>query len=329
LVSVVTPFYNTAPYLSECIESVLAQTHSDFEYILSDNCSTDGSRQIAEDYARRDSRIRLVVQPKLLPQVPHYNSALAQISDQSRFCKIVQADDWIYPNCLELMLKAFAQSDSIGLVSAYDLKGDLVRGSGFPALITQLDGKEMGRFYLRQGTFVFGSPSTVMYRSSLIRGRPFFEEGRLHEDTEKCMEILRDWDFGFVHQVLSFIRVGNESISAPTRAFLPEILDWYILVRRYGSAFLEPPKSTELEKKVRRSYYRSLAVEAICLRRGAFWRYHSDGLNTINESLDPTFLGWSILRELSWLILNPGQTVSRAFGRLRVRSARSQSLKTQ
>ena len=58
LVSVLTPFYNTAPYLAECIESVLAQTRGDFEYLLVDNCSTDGSDDIAAGYAARDPRIQ-------------------------------------------------------------------------------------------------------------------------------------------------------------------------------------------------------------------------------------------------------------------------------
>ena len=59
LVSVVTPVYNGAAYLSECIESVLAQTYTNWEYIIVNNCSTDRTRDIASHYAQQDTRIRL------------------------------------------------------------------------------------------------------------------------------------------------------------------------------------------------------------------------------------------------------------------------------
>ena len=111
LVSVVTPFFNTAPYLAECIESVLAQTHSEFEYILMDNCSTDGSYEIAESYAARDPRIRLLRCSEFVSQLKNYNRALREICEKSQYCKIVQADDYIFPNCLQSMLKVFEQSE--------------------------------------------------------------------------------------------------------------------------------------------------------------------------------------------------------------------------
>jgi len=332
LVSVVTPFHNTAPYLAECIESVLAQTYPSFEYVLSDNCSTDGSREIAEAYARRDSRIRLIRQLKLRPQVEHYNCALANISEESAYCKIVQADDWIFPECLQSMVRAFDQSESVGLVSSYDLKGNRVRGFGLPYTTSLLSGKEMARLYLRSPVFVFGSATTVMYRSSLVRNcHPFYDESLLHEDTEKCMQILEHWDFGFVHQVLSFLRVDNvnESVSAGLRTFQPDALDRYIIVQRYAPMFLASSESAALRRESKRVYYRVLAKEAMRFREPAFWRHHERGLKTLGETFDWPYLGLQIGRVLLWLAANPGRAAETAIRSWKGRMARRKAAKAE
>jgi glycosyltransferase involved in cell wall biosynthesis len=313
LVSVVTPFHNTAAYLADCIESVLAQTYANFEYILVDNCSTDGSTEIAERYAVRDPRIRLIRRAQLLSQVQNYNQALEEISDASRYCKMVQADDFIFPECLRLMVEAFEQSETIGLVSAYDLKAGVVRGSGIPYQTTPFPGRDIARLLLRDSVFPFGSPTTVMYRSSLIRGpRPFFEEGLLHEDTEKCMQILADWDFAFVHQVLSFLRADNESITSAARRFEPTTVDRYIIVQRYAARFLAQSEASALKAQARRDYYRFLAAAALRGRDQEFWKYHENGLKTLGERLDRTFLLKQMGRVILGLAANPGRTALRA-----------------
>ena len=315
LISVVTPFRNTAPYLAECIESVLAQSYSRFEYILSDNCSTDGSTEIAEAYARRDTRIRVIRQPRLLSQVQHYNAALEQISADSRYCKIVQADDFIFRECLCLQAQAAEQSEKIGLVSSYWLKGSEVRGSGFPAQTTILAGKQMGRLFLRTGLWVFGSPTAVLYRSSIVReARPFYDESALHEDTEKCMQILERWDFGFVQQVLSFSRADNESISSAVRSFQPNALDRYILVQRYADRFLEANEAAAMRKAEKRVYYRVLAEQALRFRGPNFWQYHRNGLSTLGEKLDWSYFALQVAQVGLWMAVNPGATVMLALG---------------
>ena len=136
------------------------------------------------------------------------------------------------------------------------------------------------RLYLRNKVFVFGSPNTVMYRSSLVRDHaPFFAENLLHEDTEKCFEILKDWDFGFVHQVLSFMRTENvnQSVSAEFRDFRPDELDRYINVHRYASAFLEHQEAEQLKHETKREYYRGLAGEVLHFRGSAFWNTRKKG----------------------------------------------------
>jgi glycosyltransferase involved in cell wall biosynthesis len=314
LVSVVTPFHNTERFLSECIESVLKQSYPHFEYVLVDNCSTDRSGEIAESYARRDARIRVIHRTTLLPQVQNYNAALNEISETSQFCKIVQADDFIFPECLRLMVEACQQSDSIGLVSSYWLKGSEVRGSNFPFPTPYLQGRAMARLYLRTGVWVFGSPTAVLYRSSLIKkGQSFYSETCLHEDSEKCMEILEDWDFGFVHQVLSFSRADNESISSAVSNFVPGALDRYIIVQRCAATFLDPDEAGVVRAESRRMYYRILASQAIRFRDRAFWQYQRNGLGTLGEKLDRRYLAMQIGRELLAMVVNPGTTLARAW----------------
>lgn len=314
LVSVVTPFYNTAPYLAECIESVLGQSFPDFEYILADNCSTDGSTEIAESYARRDCRVRLVRCEPFLPQIANYNRGLTLTTSESKYLKIVEADNFLLPECLRLMVEAFERTESLGLVSSYWLRGNVVYGSGYPFPKAVISGKEWAACYLRGAPFVFGSPTQVMYRSAIAdRHQPFFNPSVLHADTDKCLQILRKWDFGFIHQVLSFSRVDNESITTAHRGFADYALDRYMTARRYGPTFLGTPELQSFTRESKRLYYRALAPAALRLGvRPVFWRYHIEGLRTVQERLDWSFLAVMAAAELIWAAGNPAMTFHRA-----------------
>jgi len=316
-VSVVTPFFNTAPYLEECIQSVVAQTYRNWRYILVDNQSTDGSGDIAAGYAERyPDNIRLVRTPSFLSQVENYNFALSLIGEKSRYCKIVQADDSIDPTCLARMVQEFEKSNRIGLVGAYDFKAGIVRGARFPWDSSPMNGKQAARLYLDSGVFPFGSPTSVMYRSSIVRAsQPFFAEGRLHEDTEKCMEILEEWDFGFVYQVLAFIRSDNESISAAFRRYSPNAIDRYLIVRRFADRFLSPAEAARLQSKEKQEYYRVLANAVLKRYPQPFWEHHRRGLRMIGESIDTALLARRVASQFLSACLNPGRSLDRLLRR--------------
>lgn len=286
VVSVVTPFHDTAEYLAECIESVLAQSFRDFEYVLLDNSSTDGSRAIAERYAAADRRIRIESTTALLPQVPNYNRALTLISNHSRYVKIVQADDAIYPHCLEDMV-AFAEAHpNVALVGSYfHHRG--IEPAEMPHRAQVLSGREACRKQLLDGVFLFGSPTTLLMRADVVRRRvPFYTEGHLHEDTEVCFELLRDHDFGFVPQLLSFVRIDPRSTMGCVRDFHPALLDRLIRLKRYGRDFLTEKEYQEHLGTHERRYWRMLADAWLRRREPEFWQYHQRGLATIGERID-------------------------------------------
>src|ERR1700722_6944965 len=122
LVSVVTPVFNGEAYLAECIESVLAQSYSNWEYIIVNNASTDGTLRIAEEYAARDRRIRVHSNDELLPIIANHNKAFSLISTEGKYCKVVSADDWISPECLSRMVMLAEANPTVGLVGSYQLR---------------------------------------------------------------------------------------------------------------------------------------------------------------------------------------------------------------
>src|SRR6185369_8345906 len=190
-VSMVTPFFNTGYYLEQCLESVLAQTFEDFEYVLVDNHSTDQGAEIAADYAAKDERIRLTKPPRFLPQCDNFNYALRQISPASAYCKMVLADDWLYPQCLAEMVAVAEANPTIGLVSSYWLADTTVWGAGLPVDRSVCGGHEVARAHLRDGTFPSGHQSTVMYRAAIVRRSPaFFTNRTVFFDTDAALRIL-------------------------------------------------------------------------------------------------------------------------------------------
>jgi hypothetical protein len=154
-----------------------------------------------------------------------------------------------------------------------------------------------------------------MYRSSLVRAQqPFYNPSRLHDDTEACIRILEKWDFGFIHQVLSFLRTHEDSITARSSTFEPFFLDHYILVRRYARTFLDAGEAADLDRHVRDFYYTFLARSVFEGRPPGFWDYHRKGLRTLDEAIDWPSVIVRLGKKLAWLAVNPGRACSLVFG---------------
>jgi glycosyltransferase involved in cell wall biosynthesis len=306
-VSFVTPFFNTEKYLAECIESVLRQTYQNWDYVLVNNCSTDGSLRIAEKFAGQfPERIHIKHNTEFLSQVQNYNHAMRFISTGSRYCKVVQADDWLFPDCVKSMVAVAEAHPTVGIVAAYELEGDEVRLDGLPYPSTAVSGRDICRLYFLEGKYLFGTPTSLLLRSELVRSRdPFYDE-RLapFEDGHACFDLLRTCDFGFVHQVLTFSRRDNESILSRARLFNLELLIRLTMLVAHGRDFLDAREFERCLKDAERNYLHYLAKCACVRHRKSqeFWEYHRNGLAAINYSL-----GWRLLGK--WI---PGALLEKA-----------------
>ena len=306
LVSIVTPFFNTAAYLDECIQSVLAQTYQHWEYLLVNNRSNDGSLEIAEKYALGDPRIRVITQKEFLSQAENYNTALGFISNESTYTKIVQADDFLFPGCISAMVALSEANSPVGIVSSYYLDGTDIRNVGLPLESTVVSGEEACRRHLLLGQFLFGTPTSLMVRSRIIRERvPFFDLSSTMDDTEACYQLLREWDFGFIHQVLTFSRVHGDSITSRLSSLNPHLLDLLILTAKYGPHYLTNDEQSALWSRVQNQYLTYMAKSALRLREKSFWQYHRKHLRRIGYRLTPYKLFPYTLSVLFDLMLQP------------------------
>jgi glycosyltransferase involved in cell wall biosynthesis len=322
LVSVVTPVYNGAPYLAECIESVLGQTYSNFEHIIMDNCSTDGTSKIANEYAKKDSRIRVYRNDVLLDIIPNHNRAFRLISAESKYCKVVCGDDWIFPECIARMTLLAEAHPSIGVISAYQLSGGgtkwYVRTDGLPYSCTIIPGREIGRLHLLGKLDVLGNPTSNMYRSDLVRAaESFFPNASAEADISACFEQLRVSDFGFVHQVLSHERLHERQITNTSKdlnAYLSSRLSDLI---KYGPYYLTKAELDMRLDQLLDEYYAYLALSAVNFRHRKFWNYHIRRLRELGFPLDGFRLTKAIIGKILDLLLNPKQTVERVVRRSR------------
>ena len=103
LVSIITPSYNVSKYIGAAIDSVLAQTYSNWELLITDDASTDDTVDIVNGYVEQDSRIHLYQLENNCGAGIARNNSVAYA--QGRYIAFLDADDWWYPNKLEIQLQ--------------------------------------------------------------------------------------------------------------------------------------------------------------------------------------------------------------------------------
>lgn len=312
LVSVLTPVYNGEKYLAECIESVLAQTYQNWEYIITNNQSTDRTLEIALAYAKKDTRIRIHNNSEFVSGDANGNIAFRQIASESKYCKMVHADDWLFPECVERMVEIAEAHPAVGIVGSYGLRNTHVSWDGLPYPSQVVSGRELGRSAFMGGPYVFGSPTSTLICSDEVRKRPaVYNEGNQHCDIELCFDVLKDRDFGFVHQVLTFTRDHSESQTAFSQRFGTDYLGTLEHLTKYGQAYLNEQELEQCFKRSWQQYYRFLGYKVLHPSEKDLWDFHRKELARLGYRLNYGAVMKPVVAEVLDLVLNPLKTSMR------------------
>lgn len=307
-ISVLTPVYNGERYLAECIESVRAQTRTDWEYIVVDNCSEDDSADLAEHYAALDARIRVVRCDEFVNVHSNFSRSARLMSSHSKYCKFLSADDWMYPECLARMVSVAERHPAVGIVSSYHLSDKRLDHGGFvPYTDEVVPGKQAIRIKLIDNEFIIGSPSQLLYRADLVRRTdPFFDESFWHSDGHANFRTLLEYDLGFVHQVLTFTRVHPAALTTRSRRLNTYLANDIRFVLQFGPKVLEKP---EVYRAAIRTWLRRYAwflikqyAKPSRFRDAEYHNYHRQEISRMLAEANDDRETRSVLRCLHYLL---------------------------
>jgi len=215
-VSVITPSFNYARYLPLAVESVLSQSHSDLELIIIDDCSRDGSRDVAEQWKRLDDRVVTVAHEQNRGLAAARNSGLAISSGE--FVAFCDADDIWLRDKLTIQLEWFQRNPETGLGHAdsliMDADGNLT-GQRFSELIHRKGQITSGNLFedLCQRNFLC-VPTVILRREAIERAGGFESTLRSLEDWVCWTKVSMNYPFYFIEEPLAQYRVHQGNLSS-------------------------------------------------------------------------------------------------------------------
>lgn len=306
LVSIVVPVYNGARFLRPCLESALTQNHAAVEVVVLDNASTDGTAAIAESYARQDGRVRLFRNQATLRPIDNWNLALTLMAEDAAYCRVLHADDVLFPDGIAALV-ALAQSDpGIGIAGSLRQRGEGIECQGLPTSRQIFDGAEVARLFLRREVFAL-APTSGLLRADLVRARrPFYPPHLLHADLAAWLDVLDGVRFGFVHEVLAFSRVHEDSITATLAERKQTLMrEWLVLLRDYGPRYLQTEELAQLERQHLARCHRMLLRGMAAGHGRDFLDFHLEGLRQAGRAPTPADYARAAMAELGQLLRQP------------------------
>jgi glycosyltransferase involved in cell wall biosynthesis len=213
LLSIIVPVYKVEQYLRRCVDSILAQTFTDFECILIDDGSPDNCPAICDEYAAKDHRIKVIHQGNGGLSAAR-NAGLKIVNGE--LVGFVDSDDWIAPDMYETLIKNQIKTQAdIVMCGFYQVNNDICQKHNWEGIIndTEVVSKKT-LFHLLVKDGVITVAWNKIYRTSLLWKYPF-PVGKLCEDAYIMHKLFLDAEkIGVINECKYYYFQRTDSLMA-------------------------------------------------------------------------------------------------------------------
>ena len=186
LVSILVTVYNRADFLRAALDSILRSSMTDFEVIVVDDCSSDGSLEIARDLAMVDSRLRPFQNDSNLGDYGNRNKAASLA--RGKYLKYVDSDDLLYPHSLQVMVDAMDRDTNVALALSHSLPED---DEPYPWILAPAESYR--KHFLGRGCFGCGPTGAIINRTAFEQLGGFRKEWGVLADLDLWLRMAAKW----------------------------------------------------------------------------------------------------------------------------------------
>ena len=212
LISIVVPMYNVEQYLARCVNSLIKQTYKNLEIILVDDGSPDNSGNLADGFAKEDSRIKVIHQQNR-GQGAARNAGI--LGAAGKYISFIDSDDWVTPDMIEYLYNLISKNNADYASVKMHITPDEIYEIAQPKEeIQRLSRDDMFRLFFR-----ISSPDInyctcdKLFRADIVKKIPFVE-GKRFEDIDYCYKIIKASNLAVIsNRICYFYFVNTTGIS--------------------------------------------------------------------------------------------------------------------
>lgn len=225
LVSIIVPTYNVEKYIAQTIECVLAQTFTDWELVITDDCSTDATVEIIKRYIQQDKRIKLFILPENSGAALARNHSIENA--KGRYISFLDSDDWWYPEKLKKQIDFIQKTDCEFCFTAFEYADQDLNITGVshkPQKITYRD--------IKLGCNI-GTPGVIY--DTLRIGKMYMPNMKVSEDWALWIKIIEKTKVAYsINEPLWKYRILSNSLSRNKIRLIKNNLGVYHKVLNYS-----------------------------------------------------------------------------------------------